>query len=70
VVTIFDDRVNSERRLNLLYGDVTRHYQVVTSLTGAMAKRNVCSGCGKGCQIGETHKCEHAYSDCMSVPPC
>jgi hypothetical protein len=67
---IFDGRVESERRLNLLWHDVTRHYHVITSLTGAMAKRYVCRGCGKGCEIKETHKCEHACSDCMSVPPC
>jgi hypothetical protein len=41
---IFDGMVDSERRLNLLYDDVTRYYHVITSLTGAMAKRYVCSG--------------------------
>jgi hypothetical protein len=67
---IFDGGVESERRLNLLYDDVSRHYYVITSLTSAMAKRYVCRGCGKGCEIGETHKCEHACSDCMTVRPC
>jgi hypothetical protein len=69
VEIIFDGMVDSERRLNLLYDDVTRHCHVIASLTGAMAKRYVCRGCGKGCQIGETHKCAHACSECMSVPP-
>jgi hypothetical protein len=35
---IYDGMVCSERRLNLLYDDVTRHYHVITSLTGAMAR--------------------------------
>jgi hypothetical protein len=62
--------VDSEKRLNLLYDDVTRHYHVIASLTGAMAKRYVCSGCAKGCENAETHKCAHTCSDCISVPPC
>jgi hypothetical protein len=37
---IDDGRVECEKRLNLLYDDVTRHYHVITSLTGAMTKRH------------------------------
>jgi hypothetical protein len=40
---IFDGRVDFERRLNV-YDDVTRHYHVITSLIGAMAKKLVCRG--------------------------
>jgi hypothetical protein len=67
---IYDGMGESQKRLNLLYDEVTRHYHVITSLTGAMAKRYVCRECGKGCENAETHKCAHACSDCMSVPPC
>jgi hypothetical protein len=37
--TVFDGRVESEKRLNLLYDDVTRHYHVINNVTAAMAKR-------------------------------
>jgi hypothetical protein len=66
----YDGRVDSEGRLNLLYDDVTRHYHVITSLTGAMAKNYVCRGCSKGFDIGGTQECEHACSDYMAVPLC
>jgi phosphoribosylformimino-5-aminoimidazole carboxamide ribonucleotide (ProFAR) isomerase len=46
---IFDGMRHYEKRLNLLYDDVKRHYSVITSLTGAMVKGYVCRECGKGC---------------------
>jgi hypothetical protein len=39
---VFDRQVESEKRLNLLYDDVTCHYHVITNVTAAMAKRYVC----------------------------
>jgi hypothetical protein len=33
---IFDGQVESEKRINLLYDDVKRHYHVINSLTGAL----------------------------------
>ena len=36
---IFDGQVTSEKRINLLYDDVNRHYHVIANLTGAMVKR-------------------------------
>jgi len=53
----FDGRVESEKRINLVYDDVSRHYHVINNLTGAMARQYVCKGCNKGCRRGETHKC-------------
>jgi hypothetical protein len=32
----FDGQVQSEKRINLLYDDVTHHYQVINSMTGAL----------------------------------
>jgi hypothetical protein len=32
--TVFDGQVESEKRLNLLYDDVTCHYHVITNVTG------------------------------------
>jgi len=35
----FDGQVESEKRINLVYEDVKRHYHVINNLTGAMARR-------------------------------
>ena len=67
---IFEGRVTSEKRVNLLYDDVTRHYHVIANLTGAMSKRYICEGCSKNCRSGVTHKCSEACTDCLSIPPC
>jgi hypothetical protein len=67
---IFEGRVTSEQRINLLYDDVERHYHVIANLTGAMAKRYICEACNKSYRSGVTHKCREKCSDCMSIPPC
>jgi len=67
---IFEGRVISEKRVNLLYDDVTRHYHVIANLTGAMSKRYICEGCSKSCRSGVTHKCSETCTDCLSIPPC
>ena len=66
---VFDGQIESEKRINLLYDEVNKHYHVIANLTGAMAKRYVCNGCNKGCTY-VTHKCQETCSDCMSSPPC
>ena len=38
---MFDGQTNCTKRINLLYDDVTKHYHVINSLTGAMAKKYV-----------------------------
>ena len=60
----------SEKRVNLLYDDVTRHYHVIANLTDAMSKRYICACCSRSCDSGVTHKCSEACSDCLSIPPC
>jgi hypothetical protein len=67
---MFDGNVKTEKRINLLYDDVSKHYHVIGNLTGALSRRYVCKGCNKGCERGVTHKCKEICSDCMSVPPC
>ena len=62
--------LNLKKRIHLLYDDTTRHFHVITNLMGAMAKRYVCKGCGKGCRSHLTHKCDVKCSDCISTPPC
>ena len=67
---IFEGQVISEQRVNLLYGDVTRHFHVIAYLTGAMVKRYDCEGCNKSSRSGATHKCRETCTDCMSIGPC
>jgi hypothetical protein len=61
---------SSQKRLNLLYDDVTRHYHEIRNLTGAMAKRYVCTACNKGRERCVIHVCDHTFRDCMTSPPC
>ena len=35
---IYEGRVETSERLNMLYDEVTRHYHVIGNLTAAMAK--------------------------------
>jgi hypothetical protein len=67
---MFEAQVETSDRINLLYDDRTRHYHVIGSLTGAMAKKCVCKACGKGCSSDITHTCDQTCSDCMASPPC
>jgi hypothetical protein len=62
---VFDGQVESEKRINLLYDDVTHHYHVINSVTGAFARRFVCKGSNKWCQRGVTHRCQETCSDCQ-----
>jgi len=67
---IFDEQGTSEKRINLLYDDVNRHYHLIANLTSAMVKRYVCKGCNKGCRSGVTNKCQETHNDCSTIPPC
>ena len=62
--TMFDGQVESEKRINLVYDDVNRHFHVINNLTGAMARGYGSRGCNKGCERGTTHKCGETCSDC------
>jgi len=46
---MYEGQVDSSKHLNLFYDDVESHYHVITNLTGAMAKRNICNACHKSC---------------------
>jgi len=37
----FDGQVESEKRINLLYDDVRRHFHVINSFTGALSRQYV-----------------------------
>ena len=67
---MFEGRVESAKRHNLLYDDVERHHHVITNLTGAVARRYICKACNKSCWRDVTHVCYQTCSDCMMSPPC
>jgi len=67
---MFEGRVESVKRVNLLYDDVERHYHVITNLSGAMAKKYVCKACNKSCRSDVTHVCDQTCSNCATSPPC
>ena len=66
---VFDGQVESGKRINLLYDEVSRLYHVITSLTGALAKEYLCRGCSKGYTLHAIQKCHQTCIDCMSIPP-
>jgi len=66
---MFEGQIYSPKRVDLLYDDVSRHYYVITNMTGAMAKY-VCKACNKGCDHDVTHICDQTCSDCMASTPC
>jgi len=70
VSVMFQGQVESDKRMNLLFGEVTQHYHVIANLTGAMAKRHVCEACNKWCKYCVEHICDQTCSDCMLSPPC
>ena len=53
---LFVRQVVSEKRVNLLYDEATRHFHVIANVTGAMSKQFICEGCSKVCRSGVTHK--------------
>jgi hypothetical protein len=67
---MFEGYVESTNRWYLLYDSITRHYHVITNLTGAMAKKYVCKACNRGCETDVTHTCDQTCSDCMASQPC
>jgi len=67
---MFEGRVDSPKRLNILYDVVERHYHVIAKLRKAMAKKNVFKGCSKACKRDVEYVCAQTCSDCMVSPPC
>ena len=67
---IFEGQVTAEKRVNLLYDEVNRHYHVIANLTGAMSKQYICEACNQSSRSAVTHRCRERCTDCMSIPPC
>ena len=66
---MFEGRVGSIERLNLVCDEVNRHYHVIGNLTAIMAKGYVCKACGKGCRHDVAHTCDQTCSSCLTSPP-
>jgi len=54
---MYQGHVESEKRINLLFDELTRHYHVIGNLKAVVAKRYVCEGCNKDCEYGVVHTC-------------
>jgi hypothetical protein len=66
----FEGRVDAPKRINLLLDYVNRHYHVIKSLTGAMAKQYVCEARNRGRKSHVTNVCDQICCDCKGSPPC
>jgi len=67
---MFEDQVDSPKRINLLYADVERHCHVIANLTAATTRRYVCKGCNNSCTCDVTHVYDQMFSDYIASPPC
>ena len=67
---MFEEQVDSPKKINLLYDDVEQHYHVIVNITGALAKKYVCKECNNGSRQDVMRVCDQTCSDCMARPPC
>jgi len=65
---IFNGNSLSNKKLYLLYDTDSGHYNVITNLKAAMAKKNICNACDTLYDF--THKCDKACSLCTTTPLC
>ena len=65
---MFSGNSVSSKKLYLLYDSDSKHYNVITNLKGAMAKKYICNGCDT--LYDHTHKCDKVCSLCTATPPC
>ena len=65
---MFGGNSRSAKKLDLLYDRANEHYNVITNLKGAMAKKYICIGCVTLYDF--THKCEKVCSLRTATPPC
>ena len=65
---MFSGNSLSAKKLYLLYDRYSGHYNVITNLEGAMAKKYICNGCDT--LSDHAHKCDKVCSLCTATPPC
>jgi hypothetical protein len=64
---MFSGNSLSDKKLYLLYDSDSGHYNVITNLKAAMAKKYMCKGCDA---LYNTHKCDRVCSLSTATPPC
>ena len=65
---MFSGNSISAKKLYLLYNRDSGHYNVITNLKGAIAKRYICNVCDT--LYDYAHKCDNVCSLCTATPPC
>ena len=65
---MFSGNPVSAKKLYLLYDEENKHYNVITNLKAAMAKKYICNACDTLYDF--THKCDKACPLCTAAPPC
>jgi len=65
---IFSGNSLSAKKLYLLYDTDNGHYNVITNIKAAMAKKYICDACDT--LYDNTHKCDKVCSLCNATPPC
>jgi hypothetical protein len=65
---MFSGNSLSAKNLYLLYNRDSGHYNGITNLKAAMAKRYICNGCDT--LYNHTHKCDKVCSLCTATPLC
>jgi hypothetical protein len=65
---MFSGNSISDKKLYLLYDSNSGHYNVMTNIKAAMAKRYICNACDT--LYDNAHKCDKACYLCTATPPC
>jgi len=64
---IYSGNSFSNKKLCLLYDTDSGHYNVITNLKAAMARKYICNACDT--LYDNSHKCDKACSLCTATPP-
>jgi hypothetical protein len=67
-VVMFSGNFLSAKKFYLLYVADSGHYNGITNLKGAMAKRYICNGCDT--LYDKTHRCDKICSLCTATLTC
>ena len=65
---MFSGNSVSSKKFYLLYDAKDKHYNVITNLKAAMAKRYICNACDA--LYDNTHRCDKGCSLCTATLPC
>ncbi|CAG2057108.1 unnamed protein product [Timema podura] len=66
----YEGILSSTRFINLLYDDVSHHFNVIINIAVAFSVRYFCDGCNTSFERGARYSCKSTCPQCMSTPPC